>query len=139
MAELQALFKCLQKILSLPPPQPAVVLIVSDSLLALSAISNLNSTRPLVLHILTLLTELQANLYSVSFICASCHKGIPGNDRITAAAKLATPETKTQPASSPSKVLSHSVQSTADTILVIVLWDNETDTETKLDKLKTKK
>jgi len=59
--ELQAIFQCLEKILSTPFPQPDSFLIVSDSLSAMSAISNVHSTHPLVTRIHTLLTTLSSS------------------------------------------------------------------------------
>jgi len=66
--ELQAIFQCLEKILSTPFPHSHTFLIASDSLSALSVISIFYSSHPLVTRIHTLRTTLSSIPFSITFI-----------------------------------------------------------------------
>ena len=97
-AKLQAIFQCLQSILSLHAPHSPTILIITDSLFSLSATSNINSTYPVITRILTLLTTL-----SITFIWVLSHKDIPHNARIDSATKSTTHRPTISPRSPLSK------------------------------------
>ena len=70
-AELQAIFSCLERILTTTHfPSPSPFLIISDSLAALLAIAQLSSSHPLVTRIHFLLTTFTATSFPVTFIWA---------------------------------------------------------------------
>ena len=89
--ELQAIHYCLQRILSTTPSSRThPILIVSDSLAALNAISQPSPSHPLITHIHILFESCTAMSIPIVFIWAPGHKGIPGNEKVDKAAKQAT-------------------------------------------------
>ena len=65
-------------------------LVASDSLLDLTAISDVYSAHPLVSRIHTLLSALLYTSYTVTFIRVSSHEGILGDEKVDSATKAAT-------------------------------------------------
>jgi len=85
--ELQAIFQCLESILSLLYPTPHTFLIASNSFTALTTISNIHSFHPIAHTVLTTRSSLSQ---SVTFIWIPSHRGIQGNEVVDSAAKAAT-------------------------------------------------
>jgi len=102
-AELQAIFQCLEHILSLPIPPSCTFLIASDSLSALTAVANVHSTHPLVTRIRTMFNPLPSASLTVSFVWVLSHRGIPGNENVDSAAKDATTLPRINPRILPTK------------------------------------
>ena len=88
-AELRAIFQCLTSILSLPASHFNSSLIISDSLSALTAISDQYSSYPIVTRIFTLLTTFNSSIHTVSFTSVPSYRGITVNEKVDAAAKAA--------------------------------------------------
>lgn len=87
--ELQAIFNCLESIISHTPQLPPnPYLVVTDSLAALNAIS-VSSTHPLVTRIHILLQSCSMASIQIIFIWAPGHTGIQGNEKVDKAAKHA--------------------------------------------------
>jgi len=89
-AQLQAIFQCLEHILTLPIPTSHTFLIVSDSLPAPTAVANVHSTHPLVTRIHTMLTTHPFASLTVLFVWVPSHRGIPGNENVNSGAEVAT-------------------------------------------------
>jgi len=64
-------------------------LVIPDSLFALTAISDPYSFHPIVTRVFALLTTFNSSTLTVSFMWAPSHCGIPGNEKVDAAAKAA--------------------------------------------------
>jgi len=102
-AELQAIFQCLEIILSLPLSHSRSFPICSDSLSSLSAIFNTSSTHPLVNRIHTLVLTLTSIPVRITFVWVPSHRGIRGNENIDAATKSAAHLPRIQPYILPTK------------------------------------
>jgi len=90
-AELQAILLCLENIITQNSSSaPQIFLIISDSLVSISAISKPDSLHPLVNRIHILLISLNTTSSKVIFMWVPGHCGIPGNDAVDKAAKQAT-------------------------------------------------
>ena len=89
-AELQAIFNCLQHILSTTRSSHTPFLIISDSLAAFNAISNPSHAHPLVSRIQLLLETCSTAPIPVVLVWAPGHRGIAGNEEVDRAAKQAT-------------------------------------------------
>jgi len=82
IVELQAIFQCLTSILSLPTSHSNSSLIISDSLSALTVISDPYSSHPVVTRILTLLTTFNSSNLTIPFMWVPSQCGIKGNEKV---------------------------------------------------------
>ena len=80
--ELQAIYLTLQHILSNPSLLVHPTIIVSDSQVALTAITNTNSDHSFVSQIHLLLNASAKNNSPTSFVWVPSHVRIPGNERV---------------------------------------------------------
>ena len=136
-AELQAIFHCIQHILSSPPsPSTHPVLIVTDSLSALNAISKPFPSHPLIPRIQILLEACTAASIPLTFIWVPSHKGIPGNEKADEAARSATHQPTILKTLLPSNsdLFSHIKKSINQ--LWFASWKTEKTTGNKLAQLK---
>jgi len=80
------ILQCLTSVLSLPASYSNSSLIISDSLSALTAISDPYFSHPIVTRIFTLLTTFNSSTLTVSFMWVPNHCGIGGNEKVDAKA-----------------------------------------------------
>ena len=100
MVELEAILLRLEESASRPNNQPTTYLTSTDSLLALTALSNTHVPHPIVSRNQTLLASLA---HDIIFIWISSHKGIQGNETVDFLAIKATNLRRINPRFLPSK------------------------------------
>jgi len=135
-AELQAISQCLTSSLSLPASYSNSALIISESLSALTAISNPHSSHPLVTQIFTLLTTFNSSTLTVSFMWVPSHCGTPGNEKVDAAAKAAANHSRINPHILPTESDFHLFTRRIIHHHWSKLWQNQIPFSNKLAQLK---